>query len=40
MTTFDTAEAYGEGNSEQIIGQALSDVRSQVVMLAKFLPTT
>jgi myo-inositol catabolism protein IolS len=31
ITTFDTAEVYGEGHSEQIIGQALSDVRSQVV---------
>ncbi len=35
ITTFDTAEAYGEGHSEQIIGQALSDVRSQVVYASK-----
>ena len=35
ITTFDTAEVYGEGHSEQIIGQALSDVRSQVVYASK-----
>ena len=35
ITTFDTAEGYGEGHSEQIIGQALSDVRSQVVYASK-----
>ncbi len=35
ITTFDTAEVYGEGHSEQIIGQALSDVRSQVIYASK-----
>jgi myo-inositol catabolism protein IolS len=35
ITTFDTAEQYGEGHSEQIIGQALSEVRSQVVYASK-----
>jgi myo-inositol catabolism protein IolS len=35
ITTFDTAEVYGEGHSEQIIGQALSEVRSQVVYASK-----
>ena len=35
ITTFDTAEVYGEGHSEQIIGEALSDVRSQVVYASK-----
>lgn len=35
ITTFDTAEDYGEGHSEQIIGQALSDVRSQVIYASK-----
>jgi myo-inositol catabolism protein IolS len=35
ITTFDTAEEYGEGHSEQILGQALSDVRSQVVYASK-----
>ncbi len=38
ITTFDTAEDYGEGHSEQIIGQALSDVRSQVVYASKVAP--
>src|SRR4028119_1754665 len=38
ITTFDTAERYGEGHSEQIIGQALSDVRSQVVYASKVAP--
>ncbi|OKH28999.1 hypothetical protein FACHB389_27420 [Nostoc calcicola FACHB-389] len=27
MTTIDTAEVYGEGHSEQIVAEALSDVR-------------
>ncbi|WP_293128271.1 aldo/keto reductase [Microcoleus sp. bin38.metabat.b11b12b14.051] len=35
ITTFDTAEVYGEGHSEQIIGKALSDVRSQVIYASK-----
>ena len=35
ITTFDTAEVYGEGHSEQIIGEALSDVRSQVIYASK-----
>ncbi len=35
ITTFDTSEVYGEGHSEQIVGQALSDVRSQVIYATK-----
>jgi len=35
ITTFDTAEAYGNGHSERIIGEALSDVRDQVVLADK-----
>ena len=35
ITAFDTAEVYGEGHSEQIVGKALSDVRSQVVYASK-----
>ena len=31
ITTFDTAEVYGEGHSEQILATALADVRDQVV---------
>lgn len=35
ITTIDTAEIYGEGHSEQVIAQALSDVRDQVVYASK-----
>ncbi|CAD5952920.1 Aldo-keto reductase YhdN [Planktothrix tepida] len=35
ITTIDTAEVYGEGHSEQIVAQALSDVRDQVVYASK-----
>lgn len=36
ITTIDTAEVYGdEGHSEQIVAQALSDVRSQAVYATK-----
>jgi len=35
ITTFDTAEVYGNGHSEKILGQALSDVRDRVVLASK-----
>jgi aryl-alcohol dehydrogenase-like predicted oxidoreductase len=35
INTFDTAEVYGNGHSERILGQALSDVRDQVVIATK-----
>ncbi|MCJ8499695.1 aldo/keto reductase [Desulfatitalea alkaliphila] len=35
ITTFDTAEVYGNGHSERIVAQALSDVRDQVVLATK-----
>ncbi|MGB3208475.1 MAG: aldo/keto reductase [Crinalium sp.] len=35
ITTFDTAEVYGEGHSEQILATALADVPSQVVYASK-----
>ncbi|CAM2069439.1 Aldo/keto reductase [Sulfidibacter corallicola] len=35
ITTFDTAEVYGEGHSEQIIGKALGNHRHQIVILSK-----
>ena len=35
ITTIDTAEVYGEGHSEQIVAQALADVREQVVYASK-----
>lgn len=38
MTTVDTAEIYGDGYSEKIVGQALSDVRDQVIYATKVFP--
>jgi len=35
ITTFDTAEAYGDGHSEQILGQALGDKRDNIVIATK-----
>jgi myo-inositol catabolism protein IolS len=35
ITTFDTAEAYGEGYSERILAQALDDKRDQIVIATK-----
>ncbi|MBW4559413.1 MAG: aldo/keto reductase [Trichormus sp. ATA11-4-KO1] len=35
ITTIDTAEVYGEGHSEQIVAQALSDVRDRVEYASK-----
>lgn len=35
ITTFDTAEAYGEGYSERILAQALGSKRDQIVIATK-----
>ena len=35
ITTIDTAEIYGDGYSEQIVAQALADVREQVILATK-----
>ena len=35
---FDTAEAYGDGYSEQLLGQALGDVRKEIVIASKVRP--
>ncbi len=35
ITTIDTAEVYGQGHSEQIVAQAVGDVRQQVVYATK-----
>ena len=35
ITTMDTAEYYGNGHSERIVGAALADVRDQVVYASK-----
>jgi aryl-alcohol dehydrogenase-like predicted oxidoreductase len=36
VTFFDTAEAYGPGTSEEVVGEALQPVRDQVVIATKF----
>lgn len=36
VTFFDTAEAYGPGDNEEIVGEALAPVRDQVVIATKF----
>lgn len=38
ITTFDTAEAYGRGHSERVLGRALKEVRHQVVIATKVFP--
>jgi len=38
ITTFDTAEYYGKGHSERILGEALAHVRDQVVYATKVFP--
>jgi aryl-alcohol dehydrogenase-like predicted oxidoreductase len=35
VTLFDTAEGYGNGRSEELIGQALHNVRDQIVIATK-----
>jgi myo-inositol catabolism protein IolS len=35
ITTFDTAEAYGKGHSERVLGAAVSDFRDQVILATK-----
>lgn len=35
VTTFDTAEVYGNGYSEKLVGQALSDMRERVILATK-----
>ena len=36
VTMFDTAELYGWGENEQILGRALKGVRDEVVIATKF----
>ena len=38
VTLFDTAEVYGTGKSERILGEALGDERTSVVVASKFFP--
>jgi len=35
ITTFDTAEAYGDGHAERILGRALADVRGEAILASK-----
>lgn len=35
ITTFDTAEVYGDGHSERIVGRALHKVRDKVILASK-----
>jgi myo-inositol catabolism protein IolS len=39
VTTFDTAEIYGEGYSEELVGKALVGVRDRTVLATKVFPT-
>lgn len=36
VTLFDTAEAYGPGINEELVGEALAPVRDRVVLATKF----
>lgn len=36
ITFFDTAEVYGQGANEQLVGKALHNVRDKVVIATKF----
>lgn len=36
VTFFDTAEVYGQGENEQLVGKALRDVRDKVIIATKF----
>ena len=38
ITTFDTAEGYGAGRSEEIVGEALKGMRDRCVICTKVLP--
>lgn len=38
MTLIDTAEMYGGGHAEVLVGQAVADVRDQVFIVTKVLP--
>ena len=38
VTLFDTAEVYGFGKSERILGEALGDERASVAVASKIFP--
>ncbi len=35
MNLIDTGEAYGEGESEKIVGEAITDARDEVILATK-----
>jgi diketogulonate reductase-like aldo/keto reductase len=39
MTVIDTAEMYGDGRSETLVGEAIKGVRDQVFLVSKVLPS-
>jgi diketogulonate reductase-like aldo/keto reductase len=39
MTLIDTAEMYGDGASEELVGQAIASRRSEVFLVSKVLPS-
>ncbi|MBE7159324.1 MAG: aldo/keto reductase, partial [Rhodospirillales bacterium] len=39
MTVIDTAEMYGNGHSEELVGEAIRDVRRDVYLVSKVLPS-
>ena len=38
LTLIDTAEMYGDGNSEELVGEAISDCRDDVFLVSKVSP--
>jgi diketogulonate reductase-like aldo/keto reductase len=38
MTLIDTAEMYGDGAAEQLVGEAIAGIRDQVFLVSKVLP--
>ncbi len=38
LTLIDTAEMYGKGGSERVVGQAIAGLREQVFLVSKILP--
>lgn len=39
MTAIDTAEMYGDGRSEKLVGEAIADRRDKVFLITKVLPS-
>ena len=39
LCLIDTAEMYGDGASERLVGEAISDIRDQVFLVSKVLPS-